>query len=216
MLAEFEILQNDEKGRQNLEILKPLEALCEPDPRQGSWVVVVRDTGEARRRTIADIYETVATARITASNVPETVHSLFAVTQNLIVYSWFVYAFAATAEFQAAATLELALRLRIDPRREHERWGLQRFFDEALSKRLIVDEGLIDLILPAEGTPERLEFDSKRNAEGWDDQQYARRVAKSFSHIRNRLAHGNFMLIKEQVLTLHLVARIVDQLYKAK
>jgi hypothetical protein len=195
-----------------MESLRPLTALYEPDSRQRSFVCRDRSTGEVHPFTVADIYGEVAAARITAE-VPEQVRSAFATAQNLMVYSWFVYAFGVIADLQAYAALELALRLRLDPEEKRPRWSLRRLMEEAIRRQLIVDEGVVDLILPLLGTPEREQLDAERFSPSRDQQEYVKRLAESFTRLRNHLAHGNFALWPGQMLTLHLVARLIDQAF---
>src|SRR5436190_107077 len=102
------------KMERNMETLKELADVMNAVSRQGSLASLNRITGEIRRRELRDLHASVAGATFKSESVPEEVRSVFATAQNLIVYSWFVYGFAVVAEFQAAAALELALRLRLE------------------------------------------------------------------------------------------------------
>ena len=195
-----------------METLKPLGEVLESDSRQGSFVVRNRLTGEVRQRSLADIHEEVAAAQI-SGQVPEEVRSAFATAQNLMVYSWFVYAFGVLADRQAYAVLELALRLRLDPEGRRPRLGLRGLMKEAIRMMLLVDHGVIELVLPLVGTVERAQLDAELARPDWDAQQYVKRLVDSFGQLRNHLAHGNFALWPGQVLTLHLVARLIDQVF---
>jgi len=195
-----------------METLKPLAEICAPDPRQTAFVLRHRITGEIRARTLVDVYQEIAEIDLTA-DVPDQVRSAFATTRNLMLYSWFVYAFGVVAELQALATLELALKRRLDPSDKRRRLTLLPLMREAIDRQLLVDDGVIDVILPLLGTPERQASDQVRLAPGSDPQQYVKRLAKSMSFIRNELAHGTFMLWPHRIGTLHLIARLINQAY---
>lgn len=197
-----------------MERLKALDELNKPDSRMGSFVARVRATGEIRPKTIEDVYWEVSHAKLVAA-VPERLRSAFATVQNLYLYSWFVYGFTVVADLQMYATLEFALRLKLDPKGAHPRRTLRPLFQEAIRRRLVVDAGVVDLVLPPLGTAGRNKYEQERAQPGRDDQQYVKRLAKSFSASRNDLAHGTFALWPSQILNLYLLARIVDQLFAA-
>lgn len=49
------------------------------------------------------------------AGLSSTIRAQFDIARNAFVYSWFVYEFATLAEQQGYATLEMALRHRLDP-----------------------------------------------------------------------------------------------------
>ncbi|MDQ7812879.1 hypothetical protein [Brevundimonas sp.] len=93
-------------------MLKPLETLLERDNRFA--LLVVPEAGGFRRMTLADHYGMVAAVNIGRS-APDEVQTMFSRAQHALIYAWFDYELSAVAEFQVLATVELALRERLQP-----------------------------------------------------------------------------------------------------
>lgn len=95
-------------------MLKPADALLEPDPRQRDFIFRDGATGQTRPMRIDDLRGMVAKIELSGL-IPAAIREQFDIARNAFVYSWFVYEFATLAEQQCYATLEMALRHRLDP-----------------------------------------------------------------------------------------------------
>jgi hypothetical protein len=95
-------------------MLKPADALLEPDPRFRDFVFRDSTKGDSRPMCMDDLRNMVAKIELT-TRIPVAIREQFDIARNAFVYSWFVYEFATLAEQQCYATLEMALRHRLDP-----------------------------------------------------------------------------------------------------
>jgi hypothetical protein len=95
------------------ELLRPLEQVCEPDPRNTAFVKVDRETGAFVPLSIRDQHEAISKHTLHAK-IPEDIMMQFETARNLYLYAWFVYRFYPVSEHQALACLELALRKRFE------------------------------------------------------------------------------------------------------
>jgi hypothetical protein len=77
-------------------------------------VVHEAETGQRRGMRIDDLWNMAAPMEL-GEQVPAPIRGQFDIARNAFVYSWFVYEFAALAEQQCFAILEMALRQRLDP-----------------------------------------------------------------------------------------------------
>lgn len=94
------------------ESLRMVDSLCEPDPRNLSFVCFDASAGGFRSVTATDQIGDIAQFTL-RDEVPEPVRVHFETAKNLYAYAWFVYRFHAVAEQQALTSLEFALRLRL-------------------------------------------------------------------------------------------------------
>lgn len=141
------------------ETLKPLETALTPDERWGYF-----------RVDFSHLYEIASELELPASVHPE-VRQVFALAQNILIYSYFQFSMASAALLHAHSALEAALRHRLKtspPRIDRQKNkgrgepGLKALLDHALV------EGWIE--------------------EGWDG------MAETISSLRNSLAHGAFVI----------------------
>ncbi len=95
-------------------MLKSSELLLESDLRHRDQVFIDAATGKCRPMRLEDFHDMVAPIALDTS-IPSAVREQFDVARNAFIYSWFVYEFATLAEQRCYATLEMALRLRLDP-----------------------------------------------------------------------------------------------------
>ncbi len=93
------------------EILRPVEFVCESDPRQRNFPVFDREKNDFRPITLNDYFEPVSHIRLNAT-VPKVIVTQLETAKNLYLYAWFIYRFYPVAEHQTFACLELALRVR--------------------------------------------------------------------------------------------------------
>lgn len=95
-------------------MLKDLTSLLDFDPRHRDQVFIDTVTGEYRPMRLQDMHDMVSPVGLDPE-VPGVIREQFDIARNAFVYSWFVYEFATLAEQQCFATLEMALRHRLDP-----------------------------------------------------------------------------------------------------
>jgi hypothetical protein len=95
-------------------MFKPLALLAEPDTRYRDQMVLDAGTGKFRGIGIDDLWNLMAAVEL-ERQVPAAIREQFDLARSAFVYSWFVYEFATLAEQQCFATLEMALRHRLDP-----------------------------------------------------------------------------------------------------
>jgi hypothetical protein len=117
-----------------MEILKRLDEVCQPDPRQLHRYNLDETTGAARAMGLEDIHAAVEGIRL-GDSVPEPVRSHFEVARNLVVYSWFVYSFNVVAALWAFASLEMAVKEKTSDRR----LGFKDQLDRVFNGRQLVD-----------------------------------------------------------------------------
>lgn len=91
------------------ERLRPLEYVCEADPRSDIFVKINRQTGQTKEFELADHHEGISHF-VLHDGVPEDVLIQFETARNLYLYAWFVYRFYPVSERHALSTLEYALR----------------------------------------------------------------------------------------------------------
>jgi hypothetical protein len=95
-------------------MLKPADALLEPDPRHHDAFRCDAETEIVRRICMEDLRGIVAAIEL-SERVPHDIRQQFDIARNAFVYSWFVYELSTLAEQQCFATLEMALRHRLGP-----------------------------------------------------------------------------------------------------
>jgi hypothetical protein len=179
-------------------MLKPADALLEADPRLGDLIFRDGTTGDSRAMCMHDLRNMVAEIELSA-RIPATIREQFDIARNAFVYSWFVYEFATLAEQQCYATLEMALRHRLDPGAAPNTTrspGLHNLLKSVVEQGWLRREDF--LASPAPGGTEPLcllDF-----------------IAPS----RNHVMHGNVQLLPQGTPdVLRLCAAIVEKLFAA-
>jgi hypothetical protein len=222
------------------ERLRPLEYICEPDPRSTMWVRFDRVAGTSRSVELADHYEEIFAVALHAG-VPEEILLQFETTRNVYLYAWFVYRFYPVAEQHSLACLELALRERL---KEEIRTGkiesrqkrptLRALLKYAVAQGIVKNEGFqtwrrrgainsrarTEMEKVHEMSEKNLteisrdESDIQVTAEdlNWD---YANMLVDLLPDLRNRYAHGSTNLHNLALLTIRIVCEIINQLYEA-
>lgn len=99
-----------------MEQLKALEEVCQPDVRYRNRVDVDLTTGAVSETTIQTLYSLIEPIRL-GKRVPEEVRNHFEIARNLALYSWFVYPFNVVAAMHAYSTLEMALKQKVGKKR---------------------------------------------------------------------------------------------------
>ena len=132
--------------------------------------------------------------------VPLDIWNHFVTARHLAVYSWFVYRFCMVAQSHAYATLEYALRERLNYGGVDRPPTLRPLWREAIRKGLLKDEDFRDW--PGRGAGAHS-----------GSTEWVRRITDSLADLRNGLAHGSFSLYPEHWRMLRIVADAINQLY---
>lgn len=173
-----------------MESLKELEEIAEPDERN-LYFLVTESGGHARRLTLKDIHEHVASIQLDPG-VPDNIKSHFAQAQNLAVYSWYYYPFNVTSQFLGFVSVEYALQIKS---------GKDASLKELI--RLAVKEGWV----------KDSGFSIAKLREK-NEKSYVETLAEVMPHLRNTLAHGSNMLHNNALSSLRICAEFINQLFK--
>jgi hypothetical protein len=111
-----------------MEQLKALEEVCQPDVRYRNRVDLDLTTGAVSETTIQTLYSLIERIRLN-KKVPEEVLNHFEIARNLALYSWFVYPFNVVAAMYAYSTLEMALKQKVGKKRISLEKSLARAFN---------------------------------------------------------------------------------------
>jgi hypothetical protein len=227
--------------RFDLELLRPLEYVCEPDPRQRHFVDMNPVTSASRPITLNDCHEDVSQIGLNAS-VPRDIVVQFETAKNLYLYAWFIYRFYPVAEHQVFACLELALRMRYgkeiqskkskDKNLKSKQPMLRALLRYAIDKGDIKNEGFRkwheSVELRARERYEREKAD-EMEAKKLDQIElnyskivitdvdrnldYVNILLETLPELRNHYAHGTLMLHNAVLKTIELVSEIINQIY---
>ncbi len=199
-----------------MEYFRGLEQITELDKRQSPWVVYDEALRDYRGKTLDDHYRVIANIEL-VEGVPELVANTFTTARHLLLYSWYVYPFIVVAELQAYASLEFALKWRIEDVSGSGRWGLRKCMRHAIAQGWFRDEGVRGGAHARAGYVDFLESvglaDKEQKLDESDPQAYVKLLAEIFPRDRNELAHGSPRLEPGGYVTLDLVARLINQLY---
>ena len=200
-----------------MERLKSLADITQLDPRHKSCLVREKDSGQWRPRTLEDHYAGVASCELSPT-VPELVRNSFTIAQNLLLYSWFVYAFVPVAELHALATIEFALRLR-GLGNEGGQNSLKTLLEKAVDRGWLRDEGVAEFAAASVGNIDLLESIATqpvKDEDPGDPQVYVKRLIEVLPGIRNRLAHGTYALEPGAYSTLRIACQLINQLWSVQ
>ncbi len=194
--------------------LKPFDTLFVPDGIQGSYLLINRETGATREKTLHDHYSDIEEI-VLLPEVPEDIRVHFDTARNLYLYNWFVYRFGPVAELHAIASVEFALKIKSGKQGA----GLKALLNEAIQQKWIQDSGFKYYPVSQETLIQRTAIDSFRPPKNEDDpdqdnlQAYCKILADSLPFFRNNFAHGSNMLYPTGVVTLAICADIINQLF---
>lgn len=221
------------------DLLRPLEQVCEPDPRNTAFVKLDHISGSFIPLDIRDQHEAISQYAL-HEGVPEEIQVQFETVKNLYLYAWFVYRFYPVSEHQSLACLEFALRKRLEPelpKGEIEgrkptlgpllRYvikqgyirseGFQRWRDAAQRRAVLrypmekIDEMHATELKEIDlDNSEATVSDADRNSE------YLNFLASFLPETRNHYAHGTPMLHNQVLATLEITSEIINQIYPAK
>lgn len=216
--------------------LRPVEKVCETDPRNSIIVKVDPKTGNSIPRDIGDQHAAVATYQL-HDKVPRDVSIQFETAKNLYLYAWFVYRFYPICEHQALACLEFALRKRYEQELSKDKLRdrkptLSPLLRHAISQGHIKHEGFRRWHEAAQRRATfryKMEKISEMDAKGlkqidlnysevavsdadrgWE---YLNFLADYLPELRNHYAHGTSMLHNQVLTTLEVVSEIINQIY---
>ena len=184
-----------------MEQLKALSELTSADPRWAAWVLMSK-TGEARPRMLEDHYALASDLDLPPT-VPQDIVDHFQIARHALIYSWFVYPLMAAAQLQACATLEYALRvkLQLPPRKDRkgrERdYYLRELFGIAVDRGLLSDSGFRDV----------------RDGNCCRRDGIVVHLNAYLADVRNHLAHGATHLTPESFRTLRVIRDAIAQLW---
>ena len=203
-------MKHDSKLRE-IEGLKSLNRVTEPDPRFGHFVVFDEKINRSRPLQLKDRFAVIAEIKL-RPEVPVEIQIHFATAKNLLLYSWFVYRFIAVAEMHACSTVEMALK-KITGKKN---WYLKRLLEHAVDKGWIVDEGFRRYREILERRREYAKMVSKvqgeQNRESKGRNEYVAILAQTIPSLRNMYAHGSDSIHPGGYDTLEICAEIINQL----
>ncbi|MGO2235604.1 MAG: hypothetical protein ACTH5B_16160 [Marinomonas sp.] len=211
------------KNKDDVDPLKSLETILEPDVRQEFFT----STLEEIHQRLADI--------VLNDEVPFDVLQLFETAKNLSLYSWFVYRFHQVSELVSYSALEMALRERYlldNPDKKaptlqgllnyakQKKWlsnekfpnALERALENAYHKKVIrtlsasaTGQNHEPIIIDEPSEAEVLEALNELDPVGCTVEVSAK--------IRNNLAHGSSTLHPGSIATLKRNAAVINQLF---
>lgn len=198
-----------------MEKLKPLKKLCEPDPFQKEILLYDEETGTSKPLTLRHIYNYVNAIKLDIS-VPRYIRSHFERAKSLLVYSWFVFPFAMSAQLHAYITVELALKQKTGTRRMPFRALLRMaverdwISDEEFSSLMRLRESRISKMPPEmEGYIDNLMLEESNEVFS-----YSNALSEAIPRLRNELAHGTDMIHDGAFQSVSICAEVINQLFR--
>lgn len=212
----------------NLESLRSLEYIFEPDPRNTVYVIFDENR---RPYDIADHYKAISQINLHAG-VPENIAVQLETAKNLYLYAWFIYRFYPVAEHHTFTCLELALRTRYEKEVSKKEPFLKFLLKYAIEKGDIKNEGfrrwreVVERRAMASYSGEKiqemmekglksieLDYSEARITDVDGNIDYAKILLETLPEIRNRYAHGTTLLHDQVLGTVELVSEIINQIY---
>lgn len=220
------------------EKLRPLEYICEPDPRNAMLVLCDLENKSSSPLSIDYFHKKMASFALNPA-VPMEIAIQFETAKNLYLYSWYIYRFYSVAEQHSLFCLEYALRERLSVeihsgKIKPQQVRLHYLFKYAIDHGLVKNEGYsawqnrgaINSLrrVQAERTREAIEknmtsgcftlneSDIQVTEEDmhWD---YIGDLLKMLPKIRNEYAHGSPMLHNWSAPTIEIVCETINQLF---
>ena len=218
------------------ELLRPVEQVCEPDPRNTAFVKLDRKTGDFVPLSVRDQHERISKHTLHAK-VPEDIMMQFETARNLYLYAWFVYRFYPVSEHQALACLELALRKRFESDLSQEELGgrkptlspllryaikhghikhegFRRWHEAAQRRATLRYEMQKTNEMHAKGLKQiDLNYSEVTVTDADRNWEYLSFLSDFLPELRNNYAHGTSMLHNQVLTTLEVVSEIINQIY---
>lgn len=229
--------RNERVNDFHLEFLRPVEHVCERDPRSLSFVRIDSETGDLRPLEIRDQHESIARFSLN-KGVPEEIILQFETAKNLYLYAWFVYRFYPVCERHALACLELALRKRYECEAPNEYRGRDgKLYLKGLL-RYTVDRGCVkhegfrrwqeaayrkaEIRYQMEKIDEMhakglksidLDYSEVEVTDADRNWEYLNALKEWLPELRNHYAHGTSNLDNQVLGTIQVVSEIINQIY---
>lgn len=221
------------------EMLRPLQFIHEPDPRNPGFAVLDPVRG-IRPKELADHYGAIEQISL-HEKVSLEVRIAFETVRNLYVYSWFVYRFFPIAEHQAFVCLELALRERFAderPKRYTRKgremrpslrdWltytrdvgklrneGFKRWHEIAERRaRQRYDMEKLQEMIEMKLSSQEIDHSLAEVTDRDRDLSYLDTLVDGFTYRRNSYAHGSRSLHNQVRGTIELVSEMINQIYE--
>ncbi|MCI0662553.1 MAG: hypothetical protein L0220_15915 [Acidobacteria bacterium] len=195
-----------------MEDLKHIDDVCKPDIRQQYLFILDEDLGQVRPMKVEDYHKAASRIRL-HDGVPEDVRNHFATAQNLVVYSWFYYPFNVSAELQALASVEFALKIKANARipLEGSPPGLKKLLERAIKEGWISDDNFSEIHAMKTQTSGKLSF---KTLDGELVESYCHMLKETLPKLRNILAHGESILHGQGATYVWICAEIINQLFE--
>lgn len=137
---------------------------------------------------------------------PDDIRIQFDLARNLYVYAWYVLRFTSAAQAQAYASLELALRTRMEEVNIDvpKPLGLFNLLNVAVKNNLLRDAGF-----------PHLKYSPRATTLDPEGTEYCRELPKTISMFRNSYAHGETTLLNlpVSIMALESTWAVIHQLY---
>ena len=231
--------KNHEPGY-NPEYLKPLNFVCDADPRSISFSVLDPKITKYRTKELADHYNNI-NQYVLKPSVPEDIVIQFETAKNLYLYAWYVYRFYNVAEHHALTCLEFALRERFKDELPKKYWNkqwnptLRPLLRYGIDYGYIKNEGFqkwhqtsekratyryemekIEEMERKRFTEIELDFSEVEVTDQDRDWDYINILLETLPSFRNNYAHGSKTLHNQVLGTIETVKEIIDQIYPRK
>jgi hypothetical protein len=191
-----------------MEHLKPVVALCEPDPRQSGYTTYEPSLRDFRPITVEDHHSRIREIEL-HSGVPEEIRSHFETARNLAAFAWFFYPFNVTAQLAAYISVEFALRTRYSVAKHISFKSLVR---RAVNEGSVKDTGFSHYQPPPDTShlPPELQGIYVPRPEN----EYVNALVEALPYLRNALAHGVTMLHNQGIGSVRTCADFINQLFE--
>jgi hypothetical protein len=179
-------------------MLKPPNAILEPDARFKNMVGGIDANGTIRPMSISDLYALVEPLEL-CPTVPADIREQFDKARHAFIYSWFAYDLVSLAEQQGYQVLELALREKLPPierkKADEQHWSLRKLLQRAVAHRWL----------------KRTDFEAPPSYPGGPNICFLDVIAM----LRNELAHGSRNLFPNgSLVMLRLCVDILNSLFQ--
>ena len=221
----------------NPDHLKPIDEICEPDPRQSSFIIYDEKLNSDKALQLSDKRKLINQLKLN-KNVPEKIVTQFETSKNLFLYAWFVYRFYPVAEHHVLICLELAFRKRFQDELPQEYWNrsypptLKPLLSYAIDNGYVKNEGFSAWHTATKRRASyrsELEKTREMKEKGLDeikldsskveikdedrDWNYLNVLMESLPRLRNLYAHGTSNLSNQVFTTFKIVKEMIDQVF---
>jgi len=204
------------KAASDMETLKPLPEVLQPDPRNSVFVRL--DTLEP---LTIDEHHAEISAVVLHTQVPEDVRSYFATIQNVCLYAWFAYDMYTVVDFLCLTAVEMALRERLPySGTGADKRGLQNLLDQAVNKKLVREKAFSHVRIMRQNLARYIRFrratGSKLPRSAMPKTNYAAVLRGTIPWLRNHYAHPRrhtILFPGEALSQLQLTSEFINSLF---